>query len=79
MKIEWDITIEDLVSEYPKAVSILLKYGIKAMVCGEPIWGTLEEAAEKYNVKPPEKEKMLEELNKLANEGKGIFINFENK
>ncbi len=77
MDINWDVTIEDLVNEYPKSVSILLKYGIKAMVCGEPIWGTLGEAVEKYRVK--EKEKLLKELKELAEsgKGKGIFVDMK--
>ena len=40
-----DITIEELVEKAPKSVEYLMNAGIKCIACGEPIWGTLEEAA----------------------------------
>lgn len=40
-----DIEIEDLVRNYPFAVKYLMEKGIKCIACGEPIWGTLAEAA----------------------------------
>ena len=40
-----DIEIADLVSHYPFSIKFLSDKGIKCIACGEPIWGTLEEAA----------------------------------
>lgn len=40
-----DIEIEDLVNHYPFSVKYLSEKGIRCIACGEPIWGTLEEAA----------------------------------
>lgn len=40
-----DIEIEDLVRNYPFSIRFLADKGIKCIACGEPIWGTLEEAA----------------------------------
>jgi len=40
-----DIYIEDLVKHYPFSVRFMSQNGIKCIACGEPIWGTLEEAA----------------------------------
>ncbi len=40
-----DILIETLVEVYPFSVRYLMDKGIKCIMCGEPIWGTLEEAA----------------------------------
>jgi len=37
--------IEDLVNDYPYSVKYLSDKGIRCIACGEPIWGTLEEAA----------------------------------
>ena len=45
MEITKDITIEDLVELKPEAVRYLSEKGIKCIACGEPIWGTLEDAA----------------------------------
>jgi methionine synthase II (cobalamin-independent) len=44
-EINKDIEIEDLVRNYPASVKFLAEKGIKCIACGEPIWGTLEEAA----------------------------------
>ncbi len=40
-----DTTIEELVRERPEAVAILRRFGIVCIQCGEPVWGTLREAA----------------------------------
>jgi hypothetical protein len=40
-----DTPIEDLVNALPESVGYLLGKGIQAIVCGEPIWETLEDAA----------------------------------
>jgi hybrid cluster-associated redox disulfide protein len=45
MKIRPETPIEEIVARYPELVSVLMDYGIVCVVCGEPIWGTLEEVA----------------------------------
>ncbi len=45
MNITKDITIEDLVENLPDSIAYLADEGIRCIRCGEPIWGTLEEAA----------------------------------
>jgi len=40
-----EIEIGDLVHHYPHSVRYLSEKGIRCIACGEPIWGTLEEAA----------------------------------
>lgn len=44
-KITGDITIEELVENVQGSVRYLSQQGIRCIACGEPIWGTLEEAA----------------------------------
>ncbi len=44
-----DILIEELVNHYPFSVRYLMEKGIRCIMCGEPIWGTLEEAAKEKN------------------------------
>ncbi len=44
-KITKDIQIEELADNYPFAVRYLMEKRIRCIMCGEPIWGTLEEAA----------------------------------
>ena len=42
-KIEADMTIEEIVEEYPELIKPMQEMGIQCMVCGEPVWGTLKE------------------------------------
>ena len=45
VKVTKEIFIEDLVKQVPESVKYLMEKGIRCLRCGEPIWGTLEEAA----------------------------------
>ncbi|MGD9898855.1 MAG: DUF1858 domain-containing protein [Calditrichaceae bacterium] len=38
-----EMTIEEIVERYPETISPMQKLGVKCIVCGEPVWGTLEE------------------------------------
>lgn len=46
MNITKDTSIEDIVNHSAEAVKYLSQKGIKCIACGEPVWGTLGEAAE---------------------------------
>ncbi len=61
-----DTTIEEIVNDYPELVRPLMEYGIKCVVCGEPIWGTLQENADEKGVERlPE---IVSELNRIVAE-----------
>lgn len=60
-----DTLIEDLVN-VPGAVRYLMKHNIKCLACGEPIWGTLEEAAKQKGHTDADIDRFVEELNELA-------------
>jgi len=45
MEITKDTWIEELVDMKPDAVQYLSQKGIKCIACGEPVWGSLEQAA----------------------------------
>ncbi|MFC2112724.1 DUF1858 domain-containing protein [Bacteroidota bacterium] len=62
------ITIEELVEVLPASVSYLSRQGIKCIACGEPIWGTLEEAALEKGFDRDSIGRFVEELNALAGE-----------
>jgi hypothetical protein len=66
--IDKNITIEDLVTEFPRAVSYLMDEGIRCMRCGEPIWGTLETASLEKGFNHKDISRFVRELNKLAEE-----------
>ena len=63
MPITKDIQIEDLVEQLPKAVAYLLNEGIVCILCGEPIWGTLEEAAKSKGFTDEDIKKFVNDLN----------------
>ncbi|KUG26088.1 hypothetical protein ASZ90_004083 [hydrocarbon metagenome] len=60
-----DIEIEDLVRIFPKAVSYLSDKGIRCLRCGEPIWGSLEEAAKEKGFDDEKINEFVKELNEL--------------
>lgn len=62
-KIKKDITIERLVSEYSFAVKYLSAKSIRCIICGEPIWGTLEEAAKEKGFSEKDIEGFVSEMN----------------
>jgi len=49
-----------------------MKHGVKALVCGEPAWGTVEELLKNSGKSDDEIEEILKELNTAAEEG-GTF------
>jgi methionine synthase II (cobalamin-independent) len=65
MEITKDIQIEDLVHMKVEAVRYLADKGIKCIACGEPIWGTLEEAASEKGFTLDEIEVFVKEINSL--------------
>ena len=68
MTISKDISIEDLVTEYPGSVKFLMEKGIKCLMCGEPIWGTLESSAKEKGFKDSEIDKLVIELENTLKE-----------
>jgi methionine synthase II (cobalamin-independent) len=50
--------IEDIVEQYPETIGPMQQMGIQCMLCGEPVWGTLEEKV---------KEKGLSNLDDIVN------------
>lgn len=61
-----DITIVDLIENYPGTVTFLSERGIRCIRCGEPIWGSLAEAAREKGFSEEEIDTVTEELKKLA-------------
>ena len=65
MTIKKDITIEELIEKVPESVKYLSKKGIICIACGEPIWGTLEDAAIEKGFSENEIDNIILDLNKL--------------
>jgi hypothetical protein len=65
MEITKDITIEELVEKVPEAIKYLSKSGIRCIICGEPVWGTLESAARDKGFGDADIERFVADLNDL--------------
>lgn len=60
-----ETTIEELIEQVPGAITYLMDQHIRCIRCGEPIWGTLEEAAKEKNYTDEQIVKFVEDLNNL--------------
>ena len=61
-----DISIEELIEQKPESVNFLMEKGIKCIACGEPIWGSLEDASKEKGFSDEEIDQIVHELNKLS-------------
>ena len=66
MEITKNITIEDLVESLPDSIAYLADEGIRCLRCGEPIWGTLEEAAREKGFDDVKIEQFVNDLQAMA-------------
>ena len=64
-KITKEISIEDLLNEIPDSVTYLMENGIKCLVCGEPVWGTLESESKRKGFSDVDIERFVKEINEL--------------
>lgn len=66
-KINANTTIEEIVNLSSDLVHYLSIKGIRCIRCGEPIWGTLEEAAKEKGFSEGQIAEFIAEMNKLLN------------
>lgn len=62
MEISRDTLIEDLVAAHPASIKFLSERGIRCLACGEPIWGTIAEAALEKGFSDVEIRSIVDEL-----------------
>jgi len=65
-----EISIEELTEKYHFSVAYLAEKGIRCIVCGEPIWGTLEEAAIEKGFNSKQISDFVFDLNQLITKNK---------
>jgi hypothetical protein len=58
-------TIEELINEIPSASVYPAEQGIRCIRCGEPIWGTLEDAAKEKGYNAEQIQVFVNDLNDL--------------
>lgn len=57
--------IEDLVTLLPESIRYLMERGMTVLVCGEPVWGSLEEVARERGFTDEQIDTMVAELSGL--------------
>lgn len=65
-KINRQMLVEDLIREYPFASRFLSDRGLQCIICGEPVWGTLEELALDKNYNEQQNNELVSDLNQAA-------------
>jgi len=75
MKITKNITIEELTETVAESVKYLMEEGIRCIVCGEPIWGTLEEAVLEKGFSEDDLNRFIKELQEITDNSKGGLNN----
>jgi len=67
MKIKENMTLGEILYNYPKAAEVLFKFGFHCIGCRMAASETLKQAAEVHKLSKKEYKELLEELNKIAN------------
>lgn len=65
MLITRETSLEEIVECKPQSVSFLAEKGIRCIVCGDIIWGSISEIAESKGFSIEEIDIIIEELNLL--------------
>jgi len=65
-EINRQILVEDLIRDYPFAGRFLSDRGLQCIICGEPVWGTLEELALDKNYTEQQISELISALNQAA-------------
>ena len=65
MTVTRNTTIEELVETIPAAIAYLREKGIRCILCGEPVWGTIEQAARDKGFTDGDIDEIVRDLNNL--------------
>ena len=60
--------VEDVVSRHPQTVRIFMAHNFPCLVCGEPVWGTIEENASRNGLSDASFSALMNDLNDAVNE-----------
>lgn len=61
-EINSEMMVADLIAAYPFAVSFLSERNLHCIICGEPVWGTIEELARDKHLDPQQIEELIIDL-----------------
>ncbi len=63
-----DMWVEEVLEKYPTAQEFLSKKNIVCVMCGEPVWGSLEELVQDKDFSDEEIDTIIKELNEFIKE-----------
>ena len=66
MKIKPEDLVEDVIQNYPQTVKVFMDFDFPCLICGEPVWGTIKENADRSGITGAKFQQMMEELNKVV-------------
>ncbi len=66
MKIKPEDLVEDVIQNYPQTVKVFMDFDFPCLICGEPVWGTIKENADRSGITGDKFRQMMEELNKIV-------------
>ncbi len=55
--------VEDVIQKYPQTVKIFMDFDFPCLICGEPVWGTIKENADRNGITGEKFENMMKALN----------------
>ncbi|MBK6348038.1 MAG: hypothetical protein IPN08_19180 [Bacteroidales bacterium] len=61
-EISAQIPVADLIVAYPFSISFLASRNLHCIICGEPVWGTLEELARDKHITGEQLAEIIEDL-----------------
>jgi len=63
-----EMWVEEVLDKYPTAQEFLSKKNIVCVMCGEPVWGSLEELMQDKDFSDEEIDTIIKELNEFIKE-----------
>lgn len=55
--------MEELINTHASAVRLMMQHNLSCLVCGEPVWETIEELAQTHGWSQTEIDALIEEMN----------------
>ena len=68
-----DMTIGDVIKEYPETIEIMLSYGLHCVGCSVQYWESIEGGCKTHGFEDEKIDKMVKEMNKVLVVDKGEF------
>ncbi len=75
MEINYDTSVEDIVSQCQGVIKICLEHGLQCLACGEPIWSTIGDAMEEQKIE--KREELLNAIREYCKEHKRTAIKLD--